>query len=210
MNKIVIIDDHQLFLHGLKLTLENNNNEVWVFDNAYAALTKIDSVQPDLILMDLCMPEMDGIAMMDELAKRKVLSPVVVLSACEEYKEVLTAFNKGAMGFIPKSYAPQSMLDALQAVLMGDIFIPDEIKEELSVLASQDKLNKEQYHLSDRQLQILGLIHSGKCNREIAELLCISQDTVKFHQRGMYQILNVSGASSRVQAVEKALEVGLL
>ena len=210
MTKIVIIDDHQLFLHGLKLTLEDSDNEVLVFDNPISALIEIESFQPDLILMDLSMPEMDGIGMIDELATREILSPVVVLSACEEYKDVLLAIQKGAMGFIPKSYSPQEMLVGLETVLMGDIFIPDEIEQQLEQLASENRKNKELYHLSERQSEILSLLYAGKTNREIATLLSISPDTVKFHQKGIYQVLEVSGMGSRAQAIEKAVKVGLL
>ncbi|GLS90935.1 transcriptional regulatory protein YdfI [Psychromonas marina] len=210
MTKIVIIDDHQLFLHGLKLTLENSNNEVLIFDNPLLALMKIEKLQPDLILMDLKMPEMDGICMIDELAKRHIFSPVVVLSACEEYKEVLIALQKGAMGFIPKSYAPQDMLAGLESVLLGNIFIPDEVEQQLENLVVEERKNREMYHLSDRQAEILSLLYSGNTNREIAEQLSISPDTVKFHQKGIYQVLQVSGVSSRAKAIEKALKVGLL
>ena len=133
-----------------------------------------------------------------------------MLSACEEYKDVVTALQKGAMGFIPKSYAPQDMLVGLEAVLMGDIFIPAEIELRLEKLISEEKKNKELYHLSERQREILSLLHMGKTNREIAELLSISPDTVKFHQKGIYQILEVSGVTSRAQAIEKAVQVGLL
>ena len=210
MTKIVIIDDHQLFLHGLKLTLESSDNEVLVFDNPILALIEIESLQPDIILMDLSMPEMDGIGMIDELAKRDILSPVVILSACEDYKDVLLAIQKGAMGFIPKSYSPRDMLVGLESVLMGDIFIPDEIEQQLELLASESRKNKEMYHLSERQSEILSLLHVGKTNREIAAVLSISPDTVKFHQKGLYQVLEVSGVGSRVQAIEKAVKVGLL
>ncbi|PKF61780.1 hypothetical protein CW745_10725 [Psychromonas sp. psych-6C06] len=210
MNKIVIIDDHQLFLHGLKLTLENSNNEVLVFDNPLLALMQIERLQPDLILMDLCMPEMDGICLIDELAKRGILSPVVVLSACEEYKDVLIALQKGAMGFIPKNYAPQDLLSGLESVLMGNIFVPENIQHQLDVLLQEEQQNKVRYHLSGRQAEILTLLYKGKTNREIAELLSISPDTVKFHQKGIYQVLDVSGMNSRAKAIEKALQVGLL
>lgn len=210
MNKIVIIDDHQLFLHGLKLTLESSANEVLVFDNPMLALMEIEQLQPDLILMDLYMPEMNGISMIDELTKRQILSPVIVLSACEEYKDVLTAFQKGAMGFIPKSYAPQDMLLGLEAVLRGELFIPEGVEQQLEALVLGEKKNKELYNLSERQTEILSLLYSGKTNREIAKLLSISPDTVKFHQKGIYQILNVSGVSSRAKALEKAVKVGLL
>lgn len=210
MTKIVIIDDHQLFLHGLKLTLENANNQVSVFDEAQKALIMIKQLQPDLIFTDLCMPEMDGLCLMAELKKLEVVVPVIVLSACEEYKSILNALQKGAMGFIPKYYAPQEMLDALQSVLSGEVFIPQEIKEQLNALLLEEQENRALYSLSPRQSQILSLIYEGKTNREMAELLSISADTVKFHQRGLYQVLQVSGVSSRQNAVDKALQVGLL
>ena len=210
MNKIVIIDDHRLVLHGLKLTLESIDNEVFVFDSPEVALESIESLKPDLILMDLYMPKMDGIFLIDELNKRQVLSPIVVLSACDDYKDVLTALQKGAMGFIPKSYSPQDMLLGLQSVLMGNVFIPYEIQSQLEMIAEQSKKNKILYNLSGRQMEILLLLKAGKSNREIADFLSISVDTVKFHQKGIYKILKVSGINSRANAIEKALEVGLL
>jgi DNA-binding NarL/FixJ family response regulator len=174
------------------------------------ALGQIEKLQPDIILMDLKMPEMDGICMIDELAKREVFSPVVVLSACEEYKEVLVALDKGAMGFIPKSYAPQDMLLGLESVLLGNIFIPETVEQQLNRLVLEERKNRELYHLSERQTEILSLLYLGKTNREIAQKLSISPDTVKFHQKGIYQTLEVSGVNSRAKALEKALKVGLL
>lgn len=156
------------------------------------------------------MPEMSGICLIDELAKRQILSPVIILSACEDYKDVATALQKGAMGFIPKSYSPNDMLIGLETVLKGDVFIPVDIEQQLEQIVLQEKKNKEQYHLSDRQTEILLYLHLGKTNREIAQLLSISPDTVKFHQKGIYQILEVSGVRSRAKAIEKAVEIGLL
>ncbi|MGJ8582213.1 MAG: response regulator, partial [Psychromonas sp.] len=121
VNKIVIIDDHQLFLYGLKLTLENESNTVITFDSPIQALPEIKQIQPDLILMDLYMPDMSGLALIDALTKQQVLSPVVVLSACEDYQDVYYALQKGASGFIPKSYSPNEMLAALQSIFAGNI-----------------------------------------------------------------------------------------
>jgi DNA-binding NarL/FixJ family response regulator len=210
MNKIVIIDDHQLFLYGLKLTLENENNAVTTFDNPLEALSAIKAIQPDLILMDLFMPEMSGVEMIDALISADVTSPVIVLSACEEYQHVQNALQKGAMGFIPKSYSPQAMLAALDTVLLGEIFVPPEVLLEINCIANKEEKNKQHFNLSERQTQILSLLYQGKKNREIADMLCISQDTVKFHQKGLYTALNVSGFSSRLKAVEKGLKFGLI
>lgn len=210
MNKIVIIDDHQLFLYGLKLTLENENNAVTTFDNPLEALSAIKAIQPDLILMDLFMPEMSGVEMIDALISAEVISPVIVLSACEEYQQVQHALQKGAMGFIPKSYSPESMLTALDTVFSGEIFVPPEVMLEINCIAKKEEKNKQHFNLSERQTQILSLLYQGKKNREIADELCISQDTVKFHQKGLYTALDVSGSSSRLKAVEKAIQFGLI
>ena len=210
MNKIVIIDDHQLFLYGLKLTLENEGNLVTTFDSPLKALSEIKDINPDLILMDLYMSEMNGVVMLKALMKAKIASPVVVLSSSETYCDVYHALQNGAMGFIPKSYSPQALIDALDKVFAGDLFVPEDIMAEIESVAELEDKCKKDYHLSDRQIQILRLLQAGKKNREIADELCISQDTVKFHQKGLYLALEVSGASSRLQAVEKAISIGLL
>jgi len=210
MSKIVIIDDHQLFLDGLKFTLENENNVVTTFDSPIKALVGIKTIEPDLILMDLSMPEMSGNAMLIALMKAEIASPVVVLSACETYQDVYLALQNGAMGFIPKSYSFEAMQEALKVIFKGDLFIPEDIVPEIDKIAQREAINKQEYNLSERQIQILKLIHDGKKNREIADELCISQDTVKFHQKRLYSTLNVSGALSRIEAVEKALSIGLL
>jgi len=217
MHKIVIIDDHQLFLYGLKLTLENEGNVVTTFDSPLKALTQINSINPDLILMDLYMPEMGGVEVLKALAKAKIASPVVVLSACDTYQDVYYALQHGAMGFIPKNYSPQALIDALDLVFAGDLFVPEDLISEIESVANKQKQThlqqvaaQQEVKLSERQIQILKLIHGGKKNREIADELCISKDTVKFHQKGLYSALQVSGTSCRIQAIKKALSIGLL
>ena len=210
MNKIVIIDDHQLFLHGLKLTLESEGYLVTTFDSPIKALSEIKRIKPDLILLDLCMSEMGGFKTLEALLKDKITSPVVFLSASENYCEIYHALQTGAMGFIPKSYSPKELIEALDNVFAGDLFIPDHVMVEIEYVAQLEEKCKQEFHLSNRQIQILRLLQDGKKNREIAETLCISQDTVKFHQKGLYHALQVSGESSRSQAVEKAITIGLL
>lgn len=211
MNKIVIIDNHQLFLHGLKLTLENENNEVKTFDNPVKALQEIKAIQPDLIILDFNMPEIDGIQLIDLLLETNVTSSIVILSACENYQKVYSALQKKSVkGFIPKSYSAQVILDALQSILNGSVFIPPYISIELNKMVLLEDKNKPIFSLSARQMQVLNLIREGQSNRMIAEQLCISSDTVKYHQKQLYRTLQVSGVSSRFKAVEKALQVGLL
>jgi len=217
MHNIVIIDDHQLFLYGLKLTLESEGHRVTIFDSPLTALTQIRHLNPDLILMELYMSEMSGVEVLNALANANIASPVVVLSACDTYQDVCYALQNGAMGFIPKNFSPQAFINALELVFSGELFVPEELMPEIESIAniqstSQKKQNIEEQEvtLSARQIQVLKLIHGGKKNREIADELCISKDTVKFHQKGLYSALNVSGASCRIEAIKKALSIGLL
>ena len=210
MNKIVIIDDHQLFLYGLKLMLEKEDYLVMTFDSPLKALPEIEKINPDLILMDLYTPEMSVFTMLDTLLKAEVSSPLIVFSSSENYNGIYHALQKGAMGFISKFCSLEMLKNALNKVFSGDLFIPDDIVVELESVAQLEEKNIQKYHFSDRQMQILRLLQVGINNQEIADKLCISRDTVKFHQKGLYLALDVSGTSSRLKAVEKAISIGLL
>ncbi len=205
-NKIVIIDDHHLFLHGMELMLQNSGAEVVIFDSAATALTRLTSLQPDLILIDLAMPEMDGFSMLRALDARAMLFPIAVVSASEDVAQISDALDAGAMGFIPKSYPPEKLLSAIDDIFSGQIHVPESLVTELA----QHKANEQERAsctLSPRQLDVLKLLAKGYPNKKVADILNISEDTVKFHLRGIYKEL---GVSNRTESVTRANELGLL
>ncbi len=205
--KIVVIDDHQLFLHGMELMLSNSGADVTSFDQAEKALDELAQIEPDLVMIDLSMPGMDGFSMIRALNARDLLLPVAVVSATEDHIQIGEALNAGAMGFIPKSYDPKSMLVALDEIMAGQIHIP----ENIAALLNQPKENStklhELYGLSPRQMDVLRLLAKGYPNKRVSLILNISEDTVKFHLRGIFKALSVS---NRTESVTKASELGLL
>ena len=204
--KIAVIDDHHLFLHGMELILKSKGAEVVIFERAELALAALPEIAPDLVLMDLSMPEMDGCSLINELSTRDLLFPVVVVSASEDITQIAEALNAGAMGFIPKSYPPEALINAIEEIIEGNIHIPAAIK--LSLQQHKQALAQvSTCVLSPRQLDVLTLLAQGHPNKKMADMLNISEDTVKFHLRGLFKIL---GVSNRTESVSRANELGLL
>ncbi|MCE2572768.1 response regulator transcription factor [Motilimonas eburnea] len=204
--KIVIIDDHHLFLHGMELMLQNSGANVVTFDSAITALTQLKNEQPDLILIDLAMPEMDGFSLLRALDARAMLFPVAVVSASEDIAQISDVLNAGAMGFIPKSYPPEKLLNAIEDISMGHIHVPEMLAVELA-RHKENEQARARCTLSSRQLDVLKLLAKGYPNKKVADILNISEDTVKFHLRGIYKAL---GVSNRTESVTRANELGLL
>ncbi|MCE0555643.1 MULTISPECIES: response regulator transcription factor [unclassified Motilimonas] len=204
--KIAVIDDHHLFLHGMELILKNTGAEVVIFESAASALGELSEVAPDLILMDLSMPEMDGFSMIHALAARDFLLPIAVVSASEDISQISDALDAGAMGFIPKSYPPDALVRAIESIIDGHIHVPESIA--LGIKQYKESLAQSpEYSLSPRQMDVLKLLAKGYPNKKVADILNISEDTVKFHLRGLFKIL---GVSNRTESVTRANELGLL
>ena len=205
--KILLADDHQLFLEGFKLLVAMLDEETEIITVPDASLLRKQiEAHPDtdLMTLDLSMPGLDSSQLLKWMAQQTFLIPVVIVSASEEPRDIQRALDAGASGFIPKTTETQQMLKALQAVLDGNIYVPDEWRRIIKNMQQEQQLFQS---LSQRQTSILQLISSGKSNREIAEALHISEHTVKSHLQTIFQILSVS---NRMECVRKAEQLGLL
>ncbi len=215
--KILIVDDHRLFAAGMSSVLRLLKRPVQVKEiyNGMQALSEIEHSEGyDLILADIEMPSVGGIDLLLALKARDITTPLIIVSATEHAREVERAMKAGARGYIPKSTAPETMLDAVELVLRGDLYLPDDLWNRMrSSIGTQarratvppSKTNAPA--LSSRQQEILELIESGKTNKQIAELLGISQSTVKFHIAGLFRELNVRTRTECVH-VARQLNVG--
>jgi len=213
--KILHIDDHQLFAEGLALSLLASELACQVYSciNVQEALTTI-SQQPDLdlILIDLAMPEMDGISFIQMLAERKILIPTAVLSAIEEPWQIKKALEFGACGYLPKYWSTQQLQLALKNIQNGEIIVPEFMKESIEALAQPSSSSPRLQNaiakgITSRQLEVLELIQSGYRNKQIADILCISESTVKSHVKALFQALY---AENRFECVRFAEQSGLL
>lgn len=208
---ILIVDDHQLFLDGFCLLLKKLNDNVSIndFENAEDALEALNtSLNWDLIILDINLPDLDGIDVLREIRKKGLLVPVVFVSASENIYKIACTYHHGANGFIPKSSNTKSMLSALQSVIDGEIYFYPELKMVVeNQLNEIQKYNGVSEKLTKRQLEVLTVMAKGASNKEISETLFISEPTVKSHISIIYQLFDVK---KRIECIRKAEWLGLV
>jgi len=215
--KIVHVDDHTMFAEGIKAMLSlKTDYEVVSLSSVREALTLLDqSADIDLVMVDLKMPGMSGIAMLEAIEQRGIWVPVVVVSASEDLWEIRKAMNAGASGFIPKTAKVDEIIDVLNRVIIwggGEGCLPDNIAAGIAKLPPEQpadpvKSLQAHYQVSDRQLDVLKLIQQGYSNDDIAQILSLSINTVKTHVRSLLSSYDVE---SRIKCVRAAEETGLL
>lgn len=209
--KILLADDHALFREGMRFVLQqlSASLEILETDNFLDCL-KMAGQHPDLdlVLLDLHMPGSDGPKSVNYFHQRYPQLSVVVSGedACSNMEKVM---NYGAMGFVCKSASAQTMLGALNLVLSGGVYVPQEIlHRHLAETSSADKrsLHTNSYGLTPRQMEVLQHLCAGMSNKEIATTIHLAEGTVKIHVAAVYQTLKVN---SRLEAVRVAEHLGL-
>ena len=221
--KILVVDDHALIRTALRGVLGELGRDITVLEagDCRGAFALIEE-QPDLdlVLLDLNLPGVHGLAALEELRTRHPALPVVVLSSANDRASVAQALDHGAMGYIPKLSSNEVLISALRLVLSGGIYIPPEIlaRWEPSPAAdartaaaigrgSQARKTPADVGLSERQAQVLRLLLEGKSNKIICRELDLAESTVKNHVTLILKALNVT---SRTQAVIAAARMGLV
>jgi DNA-binding NarL/FixJ family response regulator len=200
--KILVCDDHALFREGLELILGQLDpaaelDSVGDAETALARVARGDG--PDLVLLDLQLPGMGGLAALEALRRDRPDVPVVVLSASESPSHARAALELGASGFIPKSARGSVLLSALRLVLSGGVYVPPLVMDGVTDPTKAPAL-------TERQLEVLRLLARGLTNREIADVLKISEGTVKSHVKHLYEALDVT---NRTEAAMRMRELGL-
>lgn len=211
----VLADDHDLVRETLKFFLERLDPEVKVTEartlrEAIEAGSKLDRIA--LILLDLRMPGMNGIAGLDAVRRRFPDVPVVIISGFVGRDDVVEAIQHGAAGVIPKTLGSKAMLGAIRLVLAGETFIPamvarDDIELSDGLMDSHLPADSPISALTAREREVLQFLSTGLTNKAIGAKLGIQEVTVKLHLRGIFRKFHVS---NRTQAVRMAIESGWL
>jgi len=199
--KILVVDDHVLIREALRGLFRDLRPEAIVLEAADAArAVALLAEQPDiaLILLDLSLPDRDGLGLLAELRARHPGIAVVVLSGFADRANVMRALDLGALGFIPKSAGREVMTSALSLVFSGGVYIPPEILASNSATAAKPQLPASDFGLTGRQADVLALMMQGKSNKAICRRLDLAEATVKNH---VTAILKVLGVSNRTEAV---------
>jgi DNA-binding NarL/FixJ family response regulator len=199
--RVVIADDHRLILDGIRRALETDGGFEIVGEtqNGNEVLELVKSTSPDLVLLDVRMPDLDGLTCLDQLRSHFPDVKVVMLSASTSPDLVESALRRGASAYVVKSVEPADLPSTLRQVASGTVF---------SSVAVPDSGESAGHAagLTEREIAILAALSRGLSNDEIAKELWVARQTVKFHLTNVYRKL---GVKSRTEAIHRAYELGI-
>ncbi|MDP9863569.1 MULTISPECIES: response regulator [Streptosporangium] len=209
MIRVLIADDHPVVRQGLRtfLDLQDDLEVVGEAADGTEALALVASLAPDVLLLDLKMPVLDGLGTLVGLGERGLSPRVLVLTSVSDREDVAPAMRAGASGFLYKDVDPVALVQAIRAVHGGQVLLAPEAAEAmLSAPASAPAAGGPVAPLTDREREVLTLIASGRSNREIARELAVAEKTVKTH---VSNVLMKLGVQDRTQAALYAVRHGL-
>jgi two-component system response regulator NreC len=208
--RILLVDDHQILREGLRALLEGEDGLAVVAEagTGQAAIDLAAHCQPDLIVIDLGLPDMSGLEAMRVIRQRDPRTRIVVLSMHTEREFVLQAIELGCDGYVPKSTAHLSLLEAIRTVNAGERFLHPKVAGVLMDSLTHSASEKEQFEaLSERERDVLKLTAQGYISREIGERLVLSPKTIEtYRQRAMEKLR----LDTRPALVRFAVRAGLL
>jgi NarL family two-component system response regulator LiaR len=218
--RVLIVDDHAMVRQGLRTFLELQDTSALPIEVTGEAANGIEAVelarrtQPDIVLLDLVMPEMDGLQATPKIIEASPRSRIIILTSFGEEDKVLPAIRAGAQGYLLKDIPPIELVQAVREAYLGKVQLHPEIARKLmSLAAAQEKpatsraATESENGLTDREQEVLQLIADGRNNRDIAAQLVISEKTVKTH---VSNILSKLHLDDRTQAAIYALRHGNL
>lgn len=209
--KILIVDDHSVVREGVAALLLSGFAGSCVLE-AHDCARGLDIVDEhadvDIVVLDLGLPGMGGMSAIPEFGRRRPALPVIVLSSSENAHDVKEALALGALGYVPKSASRQTLLDAMEFVLKGHVYVPPfTLLPDTAPVAANEAVEEPPPHLTTRQLEVLKLLSRGLSNKEIGNTLDLSEKTVKVHITSIFRSLHVI---NRTQAASAARQGNLI
>jgi two-component system, NarL family, response regulator len=200
---LMIVDDHPVVREGLAAIFKSQKDIKIVAEagDGDEACKLYDKLSPDVVLLDLRMPNKDGLHAISELMTRNPPKPrIIVMTTYESEEDIRRTLKAGAKGYLAKGTAPQEIREAVRRVAKGDSLLPPSIASKLA----QSMAHPE---LSERELQVLQYMANGRSNKEIGQVLYISENTVKAHVKSILAKLDAMG---RTEAIAIAIKRGLI
>jgi two-component system, NarL family, response regulator len=200
--RIMLADDHEVVREGLAAILNRREafEVIAEVSDGEAAVQTWRSLKPDIALLDLRMPKMEGLEAIRQIRAQDPDAKLIILTTYDGDEDIYQGLRAGAKGYLLKDTPREQIIEAIHAVLAGRTYIPSQVGEKLASRVNTDAL-------TDKELQILKQIAHGLSNKQIAKLLFISEGTVKFHSNSIYAKL---GVTSRTEAVKIAAQRGLI
>jgi NarL family two-component system response regulator LiaR len=210
--RVLLADDHTMFREGVRAILDRQRDIVVVGEarDGAEAVEKTAAVAPDIVLMDINMPVMDGLSASRLISAQDQRVGIIILTMYREDEHVFEAIKAGARGYVVKDTRSKELLRAIRAVYRGEALVDPamaaKLLEEFRRLA-RGQAGKEFLDLNEREIEILRRVARGATNREIAAVLCLSEQTIKNNLSVIFQKLHVN---NRAEAAARAIEEGLI
>jgi len=207
--RLVVVDDHALFRRGLVGLLEEMPDFIVVGEaaNGQEALPVIDRVQPDIILLDINMPVMDGIQTLTAIRKSHPEQKVLMLTISQNDDDLIGAIVTGANGYILKNTEPDVLHNIILQVAAGNSVLSPEITAKVLQAVRRSQSDRSRGLLSDREVEVLKCLARGQTTAQIASVLFISENTVKTHIRHILEKMEVN---NRAEAVARAAQLDMI
>jgi len=200
--RVLIADDHPMIRDGIKANLKPHRDITVVAEvnDGVEAITLIKTHLPDVVLLDLRMPRMDGLEVIAEMNTSKLPIKVIIMTTFETEADVCRSIKAGARGYLLKDSSQEEILDAIRRVNVGETYLPARVVQKIAE-------GMRSPEISPREREVLNCVAAGKSNKEIGVQLFITEGTVKTHVKSLLEKL---GAAGRTAAVRQAVHRGLL
>ena len=211
--RILVVDDNRIFRQGIIELLRKNNDYEIVGEagNGREALEKIKDVKPDIVFLDISMPELNGVDAIDQIRKICPTCRIIILSMYDNSKYISFALKHGVSGYLLKDIEADELFKAIKTVMENEIYLCDKINKKIirnyAVMTRGRVFSTPLEALSAREAQVFQLMAEGFTGKEIASKLNISQKTVEHHR---YRVMEKLGCSNTAQIVRLALKEGII
>lgn len=213
MIKVMIADDQTILAEGIKSVLETSDQieVIALVSDGAETIRKIAENKPDVVLLDIRMPNMNGVVATKEIKTRWPEIKVIILTTFDDSDYILNAINYGASGYLLKDINAESLIGAVRNAMSGDLILPSKIAKKIASAAKMVSSDKEiklkkKFNLSDREVEIALMVYDNFNNRQISSALKISEGTTRNYISAIYVKLNAESRTQAIAIMEKAFQ----
>ncbi len=209
MIKVLLVDDQQILAEGIKSVLETSSDVevVGIASDGIVAVEMCAERKPDVVLMDIRMPNMNGVVATKRIKETDENIKIIILTTFDDSDYILSAINNGASGYLLKDIGATALVDAIKNAYNGDTILPAKIARKITEAATRVSSDKEfklrkAFNLSDREVEIALMLYDGFTNRQIASALKLTDGTARNYISAIYLKLGVDGRSAAVENIK--------